>query len=122
MIRTERATESRKTPTKPFINSQIWRNWQFKVKTECWNREKGLVFRPISAICRNKGGMDQQTYLDLITALNIIQDVRSSPEQRQSAENAVSAFGEVPNAISYIYYILGTNSERILLFAYVVTK
>ena len=41
---------------------------------------------------------------------------------RQSAENAVSAFGEVPNAISYIYYILGTNSERILLFAYVVTK
>ena len=70
----------------------------------------------------NQGGMDQQTYLDLITALNIIQDVRSSPEQRQSAENAVSAFGEVPNAISYIYYILGTNSERIFLFLSVVTK
>lgn len=57
--------------------------------------------------------MEQQTYLDLLTALNIIQDVRSTPAQRESAEKAVNLFGEVPNAISYIYYILATDSERI---------
>ena len=34
-------------------------------------------------------------------------------KQRESAEKAVNLFGEVPNAISYIYYILATDSERI---------
>ena len=63
--------------------------------------------------------MEQQTYLDLITALNNIQDGRSPPAQRESAEKAVNMFGEVPNAISYIYYILATNNERIF-FAFVV--
>ncbi|KAK8799060.1 hypothetical protein WA171_005811 [Blastocystis sp. BT1] len=60
--------------------------------------------------------MEQQTYLDLITALNIIQDGRSPPAQRESAEKAVNMFGEVPNAISYIYYILATNNEQHTLF------
>ena len=54
LIRTERATESKRTPTKPFINPLIWRNWQFKVKHEYWNGANSLVFCSLSAIAETR--------------------------------------------------------------------